>query len=1102
MKEHPKPGRIGQPLRIASTPRARLLVALIAFMLLIPVWWQASHWQQQRLLDDQRSQVAARTLPLNHAITLAISRRINLLEGLRTFVEVDASPQHIGQHFESLAAGLYSNSSVIRNLSLAPAGVQQYVYPQISNEIVLGHDLLNDDRPNVRADVRRAIETGQITLSNPYELRQGGLGIVARQAIYGEDGSFWGFAVIVLDVEDVLTEAGIQLQQTDLAVALRDGTNQTFFGQDAVFEADPVVSTLDLPEGEWKLAALPQEGWQASIQDSLWGFHLTGLLVVALLVGIILWIGSRQAHLVRAVQERTRTLAQELAQREQTERALRDSEALWRSLVTASPEHVLTLDTDLIIQFANRASPGLTVEKLVGTPLYAYVAEERRAEIRKILETVLRTGEPATYETEYPSPDGILYYESRVVPRNVAGKTVGLTVSARDLTNRKRAEMALSESEERFKRALAHIPDVIVMYSPDLRIRYVNVATHALTGRPTSDYIGKRDDEIWPPEVYQTYLPTLQDAFDSREVRSLETDLALPEGRLLNLRITCVPILDETGNVREVMGITHNFTERKQAQEALRESNEFLDSIVENIPDMLFVKDAQDLCFVRLNKAEETLLGYPREEMIGKNDYDLFPKDEADFFTTKDREVLETGTVLDIPEEVVQTGQGGKRILHTKKIPLYDDQGTPQYLLGISEDITARKQAEEARREASERLNATLAALPDLLFEIDRHGRYIDVRAPRPELLYVSPEEILGKTISETLPQEAASIIMEALARAAETGHHTGATYALSMAQETHWFELSIAAKGDPAGPDCRFVVLARDITERKQAEQALKEYSERLEERVDERTRALRDAQEQLVRREKLAVLGQLAGGVGHDLRNPLGVISNAVYLLRMTLPDADETTRECLDMISGEVGSATKIVSNLLDFGRTGPANRQAVPISTLITQALKKCTIPDHVQVTTHLPDDLPDAWVDPHQIGEQVLVNLIANACQAMPLPASPSSGDDERETIPPLHPPHRGGQEGGDRKGGQITLHAKAGEGTVLLSVTDTGCGIPQENMGKLFEPLFTTKPRGIGLGLATCKNLVEANGGQIEVESMEGKGTTFTILLPTEEPVL
>src|SRR5262245_50620657 len=137
------------------------------------------------------------------------------------------------------------------------------------------------------------------------------------------------------------------------------------------------------------------------------------------------------------------------------------------------------------------------------------------------------------------------------------------------------------------------------------------------------------------------------------------------------------------------------------AEEELKRVNTYLDAIVENIPDMIFVKHAETLLFERFNRAGEEMLGWKREELLGKTDHDFYPKEQADFFHEKDRETLRNGKLVDIPEEPIQT-KHGLRYLHTRKVPIFDEQGRPRYLLGISEDITERKMVEE-RAHALER---------------------------------------------------------------------------------------------------------------------------------------------------------------------------------------------------------------------------------------------------------------------------------------------------------------------------------------------------------------------------------------------------------------
>jgi len=266
---------------------------------------------------------------------------------------------------------------------------------------------------------------------------------------------------------------------------------------------------------------------------------------------------------------------------------------------------------------------------------------------------------------------------------------------------------------------------------------------------------------------------------------------------------------------------------------------------------------------------------------------------------------------------------------------------------------------------------------------------------------------------------------------------------------------------------------LRHEVAVRTAAEQALREskeairhLNEELEGKVQERTKQLVATQEDLLRKEKLATLGQVAGSVGHELRNPLGVMSNAVYFLKTVLTDADQTTREYLDMISAEIAAADRIVAELLDAVRTRPPQTQIVDVEALIRQTLQRCAVPEHVAVKVETAIGLSPVTVDPQQI-QQVLRNLISNGIDAM-------SGE------------------------GQLIIRAAVdGNGqTVRVSIQDTGAGMTPEQMAKLFQPLHTTKVRGIGLGLVVVKNLTLANGGSVAVRSEPDQGTTFTVTLP------
>jgi PAS domain S-box-containing protein len=457
---------------------------------------------------------------------------------------------------------------------------------------------------------------------------------------------------------------------------------------------------------------------------------------------------------------------------------------------------------------------------------------------------------------------------------------------------------------------------------------------------------------------------------------------------------------------------------------------------------------------------------------------------------------------LDIPFVIVSGSIGEEEAVQAMREGA-DDYILKDRLTRLGQVVERElKQAEERRehKQVEEQIYyqaKLLASVQDAIIGTDLRYDIQHWNEAAQRLYGWKAEEILGHPMAEFIQNEYLQGTLEDVVRQiTEKGYWEGEVTQNRRDGTRIPILGSVSAIKDKQGQTTGFVAVNRDITARKQAEEEIHQLNATLELRVEERTRSLTDAQEQLVRQEKLAVLGQLAGSVGHELRNPLGVINTAIYYLKTVQPDAGEKVKRYHAMIEQEVRNADKIIGDLLDFARVVKAERTPVAIAELVQRVMERYPVPPSVEVTLEIPADLPMVFADPRQM-EQVLGNLVINACQAMvSQKAGSTTGVKEGgkltvrgDCFPEMH------------RDDVVAMNAPRNDNRqqrVRIQVKDTGTGIAPENLKKLFEPLFTTKAKGIGLGLAVSKKLIDANDGRIEVQSEPGKGSTFTVFLPLE----
>lgn len=759
------------------------------------------------------------------------------------------------------------------------------------------------------------------------------------------------------------------------------------------------------------------------------------------------------------------------AKDEDSDKILFESEQAFRSLVENAFVGIAISDLKGRLKYVNKALAdllGYSVSELLNQPFKNFIHSADRGKVMRLfLRIIILRRKPGHLEFRAVRKDGnVLNLWSKPSRFTVNGRTVGFQAIIVDITELKKMERKLKETNRKLEMLLETAMEGITIADANDNLSFVNKAFAEMLGYKQEELIGTNLRKLVDEEGFEKIRKETE-ARKKGSINRYEIKLYCKNGEPRFVQVSASPFWDEDGNFAGALAIVMDVTERKLMEERLRESEEKFRGMAERSFDAIALVDLEGK-ITYASPSVGKVLGYPQSEVIGKSFLEYFPSDSlstashlfADLMQGKSLEGLQLG----LPRI-----DGTTAIVEINVAPVIMN-GKITGVQAVFRDITERKKMEEKLRESEERLSSLIEYAPDAIYINDLNGKILEGNKQAEILTGYKKEELIGKSILEAglLPEQYVSKAIEAIQKNL-CGQRTGPDEFELIRKDGSRVFVEISTIPVKIGQRIEILGIARDITERKQMQKKLEEYSQQLETLVEQRTRQLKEAHEKLIKSERLAAIGEVAAMVGHDLRNPLTGIKGATYYLKTKLSSQmDAKTREMLELIEADIEYANKIITDLLEYSREVHLELTETNPKTIMTETLRLIKAPENIQIINQTEPE-PKVKIDIEKM-TRVFHNLITNAIDAMP-------------------------------NGGKLTIASRKTNSNVEFIFKDTGIGITKETLKKIFTPFFTTKAKGMGLGLPICKQIVEAHGGKISVESVAGEGTTFTLTLPTEPKI-